>query len=82
MMKRRTIAAVALAGSMAFALSSCGGGDKNAEPPVSDSPAPQADETEQPAEEGSLPAGNVGEEITEQPDSLAAGQVSGEKEAE
>lgn len=82
MMKRRTIAAVALAGSMAFALSSCGGGDKNAEPPVSDSPAPQADEPEHSAEEGTLPAGNDGEEITEQPESLPAVQASEEEKAE
>lgn len=82
MMKKRTIAAVVLVGAMAVALSSCGRGNKNVEAPVSDSPAQVEDEAGLSGEEGILPAENAGEEITAQPDSLAAGQVSGEKEAE
>lgn len=82
MMKKRTIAAVVLAGSMAFALSSCGRGNKNVEAPVSDSPAQVEDEAGLSGEENNLPAGNAGEETTARPDSLAAAQVSGEEEAE
>ena len=49
-MKKRMIAAVALAATMSLALVSCGGGNKNAQPPVSDSPAQVEDEAEAPAD--------------------------------
>ena len=40
------IAAVAFVATMSLALVSCGGGNKNADPPVSDSPAQVEDEAE------------------------------------
>lgn len=49
-MKKRMIAAVALVATMSLALVSCGGGNKNADPPVSDSPAQVEDEAEAPAD--------------------------------
>lgn len=73
MMKKRTIAAVVLVGAMAFALSSCGRGNKNVEAPVSDSPAQMEDEAGLPGDEDILHAGNAGEDITVHLDSMVEG---------
>lgn len=72
-MKKRMIAAVALVAMLSVTLSSCGGGNKDAKPPVSDSPAQQLDEAEAPAD-------SVAQDSTvivngpEETDSLAAGE--------
>lgn len=49
-MKKRMIAAVALVAAMTLTLASCGGGNRDAQPPVSDSPAQVEDEAEAPAD--------------------------------
>lgn len=53
-MKKRMFALAALAALTSITLVSCAGGNKDAEPPVSDSPAQQEDEVQVPAD--SVPA--------------------------
>lgn len=68
-MKKKMFLLAALAVTATLALSSCGGGNRDAEPPVSDSPAQVEEETPAPADSTGRDTALVVDAYAEMPDS-------------